>query len=442
VPQNVTAAPASSKSLKVTWSPVGGAVAYEVLKRKTALRGKREPNGIRRYLDGDASTTGWRHVAYVGADQTFYEDSGVVEEVFTAAGLKNLFDSEYAVRAVGVTPDRQVGLSDLSGSAEPRLAAQDVTAAVDTAVSNVSFASGVFAFDNTIKNARGANSTDKTIYAPVEFRITSISDPTVTVRNADRTSPFPTFVYDKTLPLGASATRRFEFNDPAARLFTFDAQVLGLAFAGSTVGTGSQTGDNGGEPAPPPPASVTYSVRKDEYNGTMPLGEGTGATHGSGLIEDLEVQRTDANPLFGGVTYVDIPVTATNDVILLDIALSSMTAVDYDLELRSADGARRLDRSAANLAAEHIRYYAEPNTSYVVRIIGFVNAASDYKVVVRQLLPVGSPNANAGTVTIFADGSEAAGGSSGAGAVTGVLRGVVRFTVNPLTKKVTAQILR
>ena len=78
----------------------------------------------------------------------------------------------------------------------------------------------------------------------------------------------------------------------------------------------------------------------------------------------------------------------------------------------------------------------------MVRIIGFVNAASDYKVVVRQFLPVGSPNANAGMVTIFADGSEAAGGSSGAGEVTGVLRRVVRFTVNPLTKQVTAQILR
>jgi hypothetical protein len=111
------------------------------------------------------------------------------------------------------------------------------------------------------------------------------------------------------------------------------------------------------------------------------------------------------------------------------------------LELRSADGARRLDRSASNLAAEHIRYYAEPNTRYVIRIIGFVNAASDYKVVVRQFLPEGSPNENAGKVTIFSDGSEAA-GTAATGLVTGVLRGVIRFTVNPLTKRVTAQILR
>jgi hypothetical protein len=440
VPQNVTVAPASAKSLKVTWSPVSGAAAYEVVKRKTALRDQREPNGVRRYLDGDASTTGWRHVAYVGGNQTFYVDEGVVQEVFTAAGLKNLFDSEYAVRAVGVNPSRQVGFSDLSGSAEPRLAAQDVTAAVGTALSNVSFANGVFAFDTTVRNARGADSTDKTIYAPVEFRITSISDPTVTVRNPDKTSPHPTFVFDKALPLGASASRRFEFNDPAARLFTFDAQVVGFAFAGSTGGTGSQP-ISGGVPAPTPPPFVTYSVRRDEYNGTMPLGEGTGATHGSGLVEDLEVRRTDADPTFSGVTYVDIPVTATNDAVLLDIALSSTTAVDYDLELRTADGSMRLDRSASSFAEEHIRYYAEPNRQYVVRIIGFVNAASDYRVVVRQFLPENSPNANAGKVTVYADGSEAE-GAAGAGSVTGVVRGVVRFTVNPLTKQVTAQILR
>lgn len=441
-PQNVTVAPASSTSNKVTWSPVEGAVAYEVLKRKTDFRNRREPNGGREYLDGDASTTGWRHVAYVGAGSTVYEDRGRVEEVFAPQGLKDLFDSEYSVRAVRVNSNRQLALSDLSGAAQPRLAQQDLTAQIDSAISNVSFAGGVFSFDNTLTNARGANSVEKTVFAPVEFRVNSISDPTVTVKNADKTSPAPTFVYNNSLPLGGSATKRFEFNDPAARLFTFDAQIFGLAYAGSTGGTGSEQGDGSSDP---PPTSFTYSVRKDTYGGLMPLGDPSGVTNGSGAIEDnLEIE-TPADPAFKGVTYVDIPVRTTSDAIILDAELTSTTAVDYDLELLTADGKTRLDRSAEteNFAHERIRYLVQPNTDYVIRIIGFVNVASDYNVVVRQFLPKGSPNANSEDVTVNADGSETTGGSGGGIApVTGVVRRVVRFTVNPLTKSVTAKFLQ
>jgi hypothetical protein len=437
VPQNVSVAPASAKSLSVKWSPVDGAVAYQVLKRKTAYRNRREPNGAREYLDGDASTTGWRHVAYVGASQTFYKDEGKIQEVFAAEGLKNLFDSEYAVRAVQVNSNRQIGLSDLSGAAEPTLATQDVTAAIDTALSNVTFANGVFAFDNKLTNARGANSTDPTIYAPINFQIVSISDPSVTVRNADGGAN--TFLYDKTLALGASATKRLEFNDPMARLFTFDARITGQAFAGSTGGTGSQPGDGS---ADSPATSTTYSIFREEKSGTMIVGEPTGLTHGSGLLEDEEIQQTDADPRFKGVTYVDIPVTTKSDALIFDIQLSSLTAVDYDLELLTADGKTRLDRSAATLASEHIRLIVQPNTSYIVRIIGFANVASDYKVVLKQYLPQGSANANDGEVTVGADGSETGASAGGALPMTGAAPRLARFTVNPLTKSVSVQFLK
>ena len=40
-------------------------------------------------------------------------------------------------------------------------------------------------FDNKLTNTRGAFSFDQTIYAPLQFQITNISNPTVTVRNAD-----------------------------------------------------------------------------------------------------------------------------------------------------------------------------------------------------------------------------------------------------------------
>jgi hypothetical protein len=440
VPQNVTVAPASSKTNKITWSPVDGAVAYEVLKRKAAFRDRREPNGAREFLDGDAATTGWRHVAYVGGNSTIYEDKGPVYEVFAPAGLKNLFDSEYAVRAIRVNPNKQIGVSDLSGAAQPQLASQDVTPQVDTAISNVSFTGGVFAFDNTVTNARGANSIEKTIYAPVEFRITSISDPTVTVKNADASSPVPTFVYNKTLGLGASAMKRFEFNDSMAKMFTFDAQVIGQAYAGSTGGTGSQAGDGSSDA---PPTSFTYSIRRDEYSGVMVVGDPTGVTNGSGAIEDNAGVEGDADPAFNGVTYVDIPVTTTGDVLILDAELTSLNAVDYDLELLTGDGKTRLDRSAAteNFAHEHIRYLAQPNTSYIIRIIGFVNAASDYKVAVKQYLPQGSANANSDDVTVNNDGSETS-GASGAVPVTGLVRKLIRFTVNPLTKSVSAKFLQ
>jgi hypothetical protein len=439
VPQNVSVAPASARSNRVTWSPVSGAVAYEVLKRKPEFAGRREPNGKRAFIDGDAATTGWQHVAYVGASASFYEDKGVVEEVFAPAGLSNLFSHEYAVRAVGVNANRQIGLSDISGAAQPRLASQDVTAQVDTTLSNVTFTNGVFAFDNKLTNARGANSTDKTIFAPVEFRITSISDSSVTVKNADRAAPVPTFVYNQNLPVGASATKRFEFNDPLARMFTFDAQVIGQAYAGSTGGTGSQPGDGSSDT---PPTSFTYSIRKDEYSGIIAAGDPTGLTHGSGLVEDTTQLPTDADPAFNGVTYVDIPVTTTSDVLILDAELTSLTAVDYDLELLTGDGRTRLDRSAdtENFAHERIRYFAQPNTSYIIRIVGFANAASDYKVVVKQYLPQGSPNANSPDVTVNADGSETSAASAGV-PVTGLVRKLFRFTVNPLTRSVSVKFL-
>jgi hypothetical protein len=440
VPQNITVAPASIKTNKVTWSPVDGAIGYEVLKRKTTMRDRREPNGAREFLDGDAATTGWRHVAYVGGNSTMYEDRGPVAEVFAPAGLKDLFDSEYAVRAIGVNQNRQIGLSYISGAAQPMLAPQDVTASIDTVVANAAFAGGVFAFDTTITNARGANSIEKTIYAPIEFRITSISDPSITVKNPDSTSPVPTFIYNKTLALGASATKRFEFNDPLAKMFTFDAQVIGQAYAGSSGGMGSQAGDGSSDT---PPTSFTYSIRKDEYSGVMPLGDATGLTNGSGAIEDnLEIQG-DADPAFQGVTYVDIPVRTTSDALILDAELTSLTAVDYDLELLTADGKTRLDRSAdtENFAHERIRYFVQPNTNYIIRIIGFVNVASDYKVVVKQYLPQGSANANSDDVTVNNDGSETS-ATSGAVPITGLVRKYIRFTVNPLTRSVSAKFLK
>ncbi|MDT4968063.1 MAG: hypothetical protein QOJ64_2800, partial [Acidobacteriota bacterium] len=287
-PQNVTIAPASSTSLRVSWEPVDGAAGYEILKRRIGMTNKRELNQdqfaneygrsrdyfapIREYDDGDLTTTGFVHVAYVGGDATAYEDSGRVSEVYAPFGIKDFFSHEYVVRAVGGGRNgQQLGVSPLSGATRATLVSQNITPQVDSAISNVNFSAGVFAFDEKLTNARGALSeVDKTIYGPIAFRILNISDPTVTVKNADQSSPAPAFLFNQNLALGAtSSAKRLQFNDPAAKMFTFDAEIIGQAFAGSNIATGSQSGDGTPTAAPPP----VYSIFREEFNGVITAGE-------------------------------------------------------------------------------------------------------------------------------------------------------------------------
>lgn len=418
VPQNVTVTPSSTKSVTVSWDAVPGAVAYEVLKRKTAFAGQREPNGKRVFADGDASTTGYRHAFFTAGDQTSWDDNGPIFEIFAPTGLKDLFDSEYVVRAIGVNSTGQLGWSNFSGSSQAVQTRQDVSAQVDSAISNISFANGVMAFDNRLTNARGAFSTDKTLYKPLEFQIVSISNPSVTLRNSDTRGS--SFFYNETLTLGqTSGARRLEFNDPMAQMFSFDAKIFANAFAGSTVGTGSQNGDGSSSP----PAPVTFSVFTETKTGTLIAGEPT-ATGGT--------SATWGDPAFKGITWDDVLVTTKSDALALEGQLTSATAVDLDFELRTMDG-KILMRSAGATATEFVSSAVQPNTTYVFRVLGFANGPSTFQIVSNQLLPQGSPNENGGTRTV--------GGSSTVSATTSVLTRLVRFTVNPLTKTVSVRML-
>jgi Fungalysin metallopeptidase (M36)/Fungalysin/Thermolysin Propeptide Motif len=418
VPQNVQVNPSSAKSVTVTWDPVPGVVAYEVLKRKTAIGRRREPNGKRVYADGDASTSGYRHAFFTAADQNSWEDKGPIFEVFVPTGLTNMFDSEYVVRAIGVNSTGQLGWSDLSGSSRALQTRQDVTAQVDSGLSNVSFANGVTALDNRLTNARGAFSTDGTLYKPLEFQIVSISNPSVTVRNADANGN--TFIYNEQLNLGqTSVAKRIEFNNPMAQMFSFDAKVYANAFAGSIVGTGSQDPDGSSSP----PAPVTYSIFTETKTGTLLAGEPT-ATGGA--------SATWGNPTFKGITWDDVLVTTKSDALSLEGQLTSATAADLDFELRTMDG-QVLMRSAGATATEFVSAAVQPNTTYVFRVLGFANGPGTFQIVSNQLLPQGSPNANSGTRTV--------GGSSIVSTTTNVLTRLVRFTVNPLTRTVLVRIL-
>ena len=275
------------------------------------------------------------------------------------------------------------------------------------------------AFDNKLTNTRGAFSVDKTIYAPVNFQITSISNLTVTVKSADQSGN--TFVYNQTLALGAtSAAKRLEFNDPAAQLFSFDAKITGNAFTSSTTGTGTLPGDGKSNP----PAPITYSIFREEKTGALVAGDPT-ATGGA--------SATWGKPAFKGITWDDVVITTKSDALLIDAALSSLTAVDMDFELLTESG-QVLARSAGATASERVSASVQPNTRYILRVLGFANGPSDYKIVSDQLLPNVSPNANAGTQTT--------GGSPTATETSLPITRLVQFTINPLTKSVTAQLLQ
>jgi hypothetical protein len=156
--------------------------------------------------------------------------------------------------------------------------------------------------------------------------------------------------------------------------------------------------------------------------GTLLGGDPTG-TAGTSL--------TWGDPTFKGVTWDDLPVTTIADASALEAALSSATAVDMDFELRTTDG-RVIMSSAGATANEFVSAEVQPNTTYILRVLGFANGPTTYNIAITELVPNGSPNANGGTRTV--------GGTTNA--TTTSTPGVFRFTVNPLLKKVTVSLLR
>ncbi|MBA2733216.1 MAG: hypothetical protein H0U54_10045 [Acidobacteria bacterium] len=98
-----------------------------------------------------------------------------------------------------------------------------------------------------------------------------------------------------------------------------------------------------------------------------------------------------------------------------------------------------LDDSGNSDASEHVAARVKGNTKYILRVKGFANGPSEFRIVSDQYVPEGSPNANVpGTVT---HGAEAGSGSGGT-TPTGIIKMAMRFTVNPLTRTVTAKIIQ
>jgi hypothetical protein len=416
-PAGVTVSPASPSSNYISWQPVAGAFAYEVLRREIGKENARQNKPVtgREYMDGDGTTDGFMHIEYVkGGDASSYTDNGLIEGVFVPRGLKNPASYEYVVRALNVNANRQVGVSDNSATAAMSTAVLDVSSSIQTANSNVSFAGGKTEFDQTIKNL-GAGAFDGTIYQPIDFRIVNISAPSVSVANADnfgagRGSSPASFYYRSTLQKNqTSAVRHIAFNNPNTQLFTFDAVVTARVQVPAPLATRY-------EAEPKFDGNFTTSTFNETFSGIVPA-------------SDTGLQLAD------GVTYVDVPFTSqAYAVAVKGILTSPLTGVDLDFELRDATG-RVLSSSGTAESTEIVTADILPNTNYIFRVIGWAGAAQDFEIASTQTLRI--PQNSAGGTT--------SGGTSGGSTLTGGLSTatrLVRFTVNPLTKSITMQILR
>jgi len=416
-PQGVVLTPASTKSVRVSWQPVSGAYAYQVFKRKIGTAGRRQGNSPRPYFDGDRATTGWSHVAYtIGSSATSYEDKGAVAEFFAPAGINStnaangfneMFDTEYAVRAISLNPNKQSGFSDLSASASFTSSIQDVSSAMQAAISNVSFSNGIFEYDQTLRN-NGISGADSTAYSPISFKVFNISNSSVTVANADnggdgRNTP-GIFGYNQTLPAGTvSAARRIKFNNSQAQMFTFDALVTARVRGESVPANGSQPYDGDGNGR----QEHVVTSTTDNYSGVIVLG-----TAGLNLIS--------------GVDYVDVPFVAREGAFGVTGTLSATVPGDLDFQLRDSNG--NVLATSGNIDSnEQVSGIIQPGRTYVYRVVGWGNGPTTFQIVSTQF--------SSGTI-----GNT--GGSSFGQATTGITAvRLVRFTVDPLTGAVSTRLL-
>jgi hypothetical protein len=421
VPQGVKIEPASTKTVKVSWQPVSGAYAYQIFKRRLGTAGERQYKGIpgRPFFDGDRRISGWTHVGYAkGGSTTSFEDKGEVHEYFKPAGIKStddangfneMFDTEYAVRAIAVNPNKQSGFSDLSGSATFSSGTKDVSSSIQTATSNVTFVGGIFEFDQTLKNTGSSAGVDSTMYAPVNFKVVNISDPSVTVNNSDnggdgRNMP-GVFNYNQTILSGAtSAAKHLKFNDPQGRLFSFDALVTARVRGVSIPANGSQPydGDGGGQ------QSHTITTQSETYNGTILLGS-------------LEVRGA-----VNGVDYVDVPFTAQPGSFGVTGKLNTTNPADLDFELRDSND-NVLATSGNFLTEEEVSGVIVPGRTYKYRVIGYGAGPTQFTIESTQF---------------FSDSITSGGSSFGQQRPQGITTvRLVRFTVNPLTRAVSVRLL-
>jgi subtilisin family serine protease len=186
----------------------------------------------------------WTTLADVDAAQTTYDITDRSNGNYTYRVL-GLFAVQYGLMQGPASATKAVQV-------DRRLEA-DVTSLIQTAMSGVVFAGGIFEFDQTLKN----KSADTTLYPLARLRIVSIQSGSGTVRvsNADNggdgvNSPAE-FSYSDAFgfdlaPGETSAAKRLKFSDPAAEMFTFTVVVLAHLPDPSAGSSAANRGPDGG----------------------------------------------------------------------------------------------------------------------------------------------------------------------------------------------------
>jgi hypothetical protein len=186
-------------------------------------------------------------------------------------------DGELLYRVRGLH-DGQIGFYVTPASAAQSILVDrrtlvDITNAVQTAMTNVTFASGVFQLDLSLTNA-----TANTYLPRVELRVVGVNSASGTVRvsnaeNGGAGTPASPALFDYSTSLGpdqtfagaeTTAARTLRFTDPRAELFTYDIQVTAYqrasgAGGGASANTsgGASVGAGGGtSPSGPAPTSL------------------------------------------------------------------------------------------------------------------------------------------------------------------------------------------
>jgi Subtilase family/PA domain len=218
-------------SYTVSWQGAGGETGFEV----------------ERSTDG----TNYQTVASVGGDQT-------------SLALTDQPNGQYSYRVRSLVPGR-IGkyVTSPSNAAQivvDRRGKVDITGQVEKAISNVSFAGGVFKLDLNFKNISTAS------YVPiVEANVVGISSTsgTVSVKNADNggngksAQTAALFGYSNLLgsdqvfsAAETTGNRTLEFNDPSAEMFNFNVVVTafeaGANAAAAPAGAAPSAGGTGG----------------------------------------------------------------------------------------------------------------------------------------------------------------------------------------------------
>jgi len=217
-------------AFKLSWQGTGAERGYEV----------------ERSSDGGQN---WQTIATLGADAQ-------------SLALTDQPDGAQQYRVRALTPGK-IGFYVTPGSAAQsvlvdRRSLVDITSAVQTAMSNVTFSGGVFQFDLNMTNPTAG------AYLPrVELKVVGVNSASGTVRvaNADNggagTAASPaSFDYsnalgpDQMFAAGeTTAARTLKFSDPKAELFTYDIQVTAFQRASGAASGAAAGGDTSGAQA-------------------------------------------------------------------------------------------------------------------------------------------------------------------------------------------------